>query len=475
MSDTGLSDAGTADAGLVALVCCDLGAIVRGRSLPSAALAPASDPPDSPQPPGAPPAPSAVDAPAGAVQGPAHAGVGWVPANHALTPIGRLAEPNPFGSTGDLRLLPDLRTRARVQGEGGVDALELVLCDIAETDGRAWECCPRTFLREAVEQLRAELGLRLLASFEHEFQLLGEEPAALPFSLEEQRRAGAFPGRAMRALAQAGAQPERFMPEYASHQFEIPVAAAEGVAAADRAVILREVVREVARREGRRATFTPLLDPAEAGNGVHIHLSLLDADGHGVLYDSSRPGALSELGGSFAAGIVRHAAALSALTAPSPVSAGRLAPHHWGAGAVCLGLQNRETLLRIPPLVIGAGDPRSQLRLEYRAADAAANPYLALGAVLRAGLQGVRDGLEPAPLLECDPGELDASEAERYGVDGLPDSLAAALAALAEDRTVRAWMTPLMYDAYVAVKRSEVEAAENLDQRELCARYARIY
>ncbi len=440
-----MSDAGTGEVGLVALVCCDLGAIVRGRSLPAAALDEAD------------------------------AGVGWVPANHALTPLGTLAEPNPFGSTGDLRLQPDLHTRVRVNGEVGVDPLEFVLCDIAEIDGQPWECCPRTFLREAVEQLRTELGLRVLASFEHEFQLLDQQPAALPFSLEAQRRAGRFPARAMRALTQAGTRPERFMPEYASHQFEIPVAAVEGVAAADRAVVLREVVREVARREGRRATFTALLDPAEAGNGVHIHLSLLDADERPALYDPSRAGALSELGGSFAAGIVRHARALSALSAPSPVSAGRLGPHHWGTGAVCLGRQNRETLLRIPPLVAGAGEPEGQLRLEYRAADAAANPYLALGALLRAGLQGVRDGLEPAPMLECDPAELSGDEAERYGVGALPGSLSAALAALAEDGTARSWMTPLMYDAYVAVKRSEVEAAEGSDPAELCARYGRIY
>lgn len=439
-----MSGGGAGDAGLLALVCCDLGAIVRGRSLP-----------------------------AGDTQ--ADAGVGWVPANHALTPLGGLAEPNPFGSTGDLRLLPDPHTRVRVDGEQDCDALEFVLCDIAEVDGRPWQCCPRAFLREAVEQLQDELGLRALASFEHEFQLLDERPAALPFSLEAQRRAGRFPGRVMRALVQAGAQPERFMPEYASHQFEIPVAAAEGVAAADRAVVLREVVREVARREGRRATFTPLLDPAEAGNGVHIHLSLLDGDGSPALYDASRPAALSELGGSFAAGILRHARALSALSAASPVSGGRLAPHHWGAGAVCLGRQNRETLLRIPPLVAGGGDAGQQLRLEYRAADATANPYLALGAVLRAGLAGVREALEPAPVLECDPAELDAAGSARYGVGRLPDSLAAALAALAEDQTVRGWMTPLMYDAYLAVKRSEVEAAEDVEQPDLCARYARIY
>lgn len=433
--------------GLVALVCCDLGAIVRGRSLPASAFE----------------------------QDPA-AGVGWVPANHALTPIGTLAEPNPFGSVGDLRLLPDPATRARVEGEGSCEPLDLVLCDIAETDGEPWECCPRRFLREALGQLERELGLRVLASFEHEFQLPSEEPAALPFSLEAQRRAGLFPGRAMRALEQAGAEPERFMPEYASHQFEIPVRPAEGVGAADRALVLREVVRELARREGRRASFSPLLDPAEAGNGVHIHLSLLDREGRPVLYDPARPGSLSELGGRFAAGILRHAGALSALTAPSPVSAARLAPHHWGAGAACLGLRNREALLRIPPLVApGGAEPDRQMRLEYRAADAAANPYLALGAIVRAGLEGVRAGLEPPPLLERDPATLDAREAQRYGVGELPATLEGALAALAADELARAWMPPLMHEAYLAVKRSELQAATGADPAELCARYARIY
>jgi glutamine synthetase len=459
-----MSEAG--DDGLVALVCCDLGAIVRGRSLPAAALARAAGALDR----------SAGGAAGGEARSEARTAVGWVPANHALTPIGTLAEPNPFGSVGDLLLLSDRRTRIRVDGDDRTDALELVLCDIAELDGRPWECCPRSFLRDAVQELDRRLGLRALASFEHEFQLLGEQPAALAFSLEEQRRAGRFPGHAMRALAQAGAQPERFMPEYASHQFEIPVAAAEGVTAADRAVVLREVVREVARREGRRATFTPLLDPAEAGNGVHIHLSLLDGEGRPALYDPARPGMLSELGAGFAAGILRHAGALTAITAPSPVSAARLAPHHWGAGAVCLGRQNREALLRLPPVPSAAGeDPGRHLRLEYRAADAAANPYLALGAILRAGLAGVQEGLEPAPVLERDPAELDGAEAERYGVGALPDSLAGALAALAEDRTARGWMSPLMYEAYVAVKRAEVQAADAVETAELCARYGRIY
>jgi glutamine synthetase len=432
---------------LVALVCCDLGAIVRGRALPVADLD-------------------------------AHlaAGVGWVPANHALTPLGPLAEPSPFDSTGDLRLLPDVHTRVRVESGAGDAALELVLCDIVHTDGTPWECCPRTFLRDALVELREELGLILTASFEHELQLRTGEPPALAFSLEELRRAEPFAGEVMGALAAAGVQPERFFAEFAAHQFEIPVRPTEGVAAADRAVVLREVVRDVARRHDLHATFTPLAHPAEAGNGVHIHLSLLDSSGRPALYDAARPGCLSELGERFAAGILAHARALSALSAPSPVSAARLALHHWSAGAVCLGQRNRETLLRLPPLVpLGGGDPGAQLRLEYRGADAAANPHLALGAIVRAGIEGVRAGLAAPPILDRDPAQLDPAEAARYGVGALPISLPEALDALARDAAARAWMTPLMYEAYMAVKRFEVAATADLDAEQLCARYALVY
>jgi glutamine synthetase len=431
---------------LVALVCCDLGGIVRGRSLPAGELA-----------------------------ANAESGLGWVPANHALTPLGSLAEDSPFGSTGDLRLLPDLDTHVRVEADDACSALELVLCDIAETDGSPWECCPRSFLREALTELEAELGLQLVASFEHEFQLLDNAPPALPFSLEAQRRAAPFPEAAVGALLEAGLEPERFMPEFAAHQFEIPVKASGGLAAADRAVLLREIVREVARRLGKRASFTPLLDPAQAGNGVHVHLSLLDGDGEPVLYDPARPASLSELGARFAAGVLLHSAALSALSAPSPVSAARLAPHRWSAGAACLGAQNRETLLRIPPSIAGTGDPGTQMRLEYRGADAAANPYLALGALVRAGLDGVRRELAPASVLDRDPALLDDAQSRAYGVGALPASLAQALQALADDETARGWMGPLLYDAYTAVKRVELEAAADVELDELCERYASIY
>jgi glutamine synthetase len=431
---------------LVALVCCDLGAIVRGRSVLAAGLGEYLD-----------------------------AGVSWVPANLSLTPAGTLAEPNPFGALGDLRLLPDPDTHMRVQGDDRVGALELLLCDIVEIDGQPWECCPRRFLRDALSELRS-LGINLEASFEHEFQLLLDTPPALAFSLEAQRRAEPFAAEAIGALLEAGAQPERIFAEYAPHQFEVPVAAARGLASADRSVVLKEVVREIARRHELGASFTPLLDPAGAGNGVHIHLGLLDDADESLLYDASRPACLSELGGRFAAGILAHAPALSALTAPSPVSSARLQPHRWSVGAVCLARQNREALLRIPPVLTLAGEnPAPQLHLEYRGADAAANPYLALGAIVRAGLDGVRRELPAPAILERDPAGLDQSDATRYRVGEWPGSLEDSLRALGGDDTVRGWLGELLYDAYTGVKRAELEAVAGLDVSEVCRRYAAVY
>jgi glutamine synthetase len=437
---------------LVALVCCDLGAIVRGRSLLASEL-----------------------------EERLKTGVSWVPANHALTPLGPVAEPNPFGSTGDLRLLGDPSTRVRVGANATTPALELVLCDIVKTDGQPWECCPRSLLRNTLQELESTRDINVIASFEHEFQLeswpISDQPrAALPFSLEAQRRAEPFASDAMSALVEAGVQPESFFPEYAAHQFEIPVRACDGLASADRSVVLKEVVREIARRHGLRASFAPLLDAGEAGNGVHIHLDLRDAAGLSLLYDPRQPAGLSELGGRFAAGVLRRARALSALTAASPVSAARLRPHRWSAGAVCLAERNREALLRIPSVLsLGDAEAVGQLHLEYRGADATANPYLALAAIVRAGLEGLDDELPAPPILDRDPAELDGAEAERYGVGAMPASLQESLEALAGDDAARAWMGSTLYDAYVSVKGAELRGAADVDLAELCRRYAAIY
>jgi glutamine synthetase len=386
-------------------------------------------------------------------------GTGWVPANLALTCFGPIAEPNAFGSVGDLRLLPDPATGVEHDG------VLLYLATQSTTDGEPWHACPRAMLVGTLERLQRETGLRVLASFEHEFTLRGTA-ATSAMTFGRLRAADAFGTALVDLLEAAGLEPENWLPEYGDAQYEITLRPADGLVAADRAVLLRELVRDLSRRHGLSATFAPLLDPEAVGNGVHVHLSLRDADGRPALYDPARPGGLSELGARFCAGVLRHAPALTALTAASPVSFLRLRPHRWSSGGAFLGERNREALLRISPTVRMAGaDPAAQFNVEYRAADGTANPWLTLGAVVAAGLQGILDGYDEPTVHTSEP----------TGVPPLPGSLEEALDALGADAVAASWFDPTLLSTYVSVKRAELAALDGLKDADRCQRLADVY
>jgi glutamine synthetase len=430
---------------LLQILTTDLVAITRGRSVPA-------------------------DAPGWRVQG-----CGWVPANHALDPFGAIATPNPWGAIGDLRLRPDVATETRVDGIPGRPPLHMVLADIAELDGTTWACCPRDFLRRALADLELN-GLSLVGAFEHEFTLAPTDaPPAPSFSLTAQRRAEPLLSHLFAALRRAGVAPEMILPEYGADQFEVTCAPAAGMIAADRAVVLREVVRDLGEASGRRASFSPKPTPDGVGNGVHIHFSLRDADRTPVTYDPAGPGGLSGTAAAFVAGVLRHMPALCAITAPAPVSYLRLVPHHWSAAYACLGERNREASLRICPLPATATDPARAFNVEYRAVDATANPYLALGVLVRAGLAGLRDGLPAPPLVHADPADLTEAERASLGATRLPDSLGAALACLSADAEAVSWFPPDLLAAYHSLKAHEIALAEGLSADALCRRYSAIY
>jgi glutamine synthetase len=402
-------------------------------------------------------------------------GLGWVPANQSLTVFGAIAEPNPFGAVGDLRIVPDPATRVRVEPGDGVPPLHFYLCDAVETDGSPWPACPRTFLRTVLDDLRRETGLRLVAAFEHEFQVLDGAAPEAPFSLAAQRAADPFGPLLVAALQEAGCEPETFLPEYGPHQYEIVTGPVEGVAAADRSVVVKALVREVARLLGRRVTFAPLIDPGGVGNGAHIHLSFVDESGGPATYDPERPGGVSARAGSFAAGILRQLPALTALTSPSAISFLRLTAHRWSAGAACLGERNRETALRIAPVVEMAGqDPSRSFNLEYRPADGAASPYVALAGLVLAGLEGLREGLPAPPVLDRDPSSLDEDELALFLGPPPPRSLPDALDALERDPVLGRGLPPLLLETYVGMKRAEHALVADLDPVEACARYVAV-
>ena len=239
---------------------------------------------------------------------------------------------------------------------------------------------------------------------------------------------------------------------------------------------MREIVREVARTLGYRASFVPMAEPGGIGNGVHIHMSLMDLEGRPVFFDADRPGNLSLAGARFAAGILNHLPALCAFTAPSVISYLRLRPHHWSAGFGTLSERDREATIRIPPLVeLTRSDPARQFNLEFRAADAAACPHLALAVLALAGLRGLREEFPEPPLTGGDLSDLDEEERRRLGVKELPNSLEEALRALEADEVVRSWISKDLLDCYVGVKRTEISLLEGAKPEEACERYLRVY
>jgi glutamine synthetase len=402
------------------------------------------------------------------------AGIGWCPTNMQITAFDQIAE-SPFGALGDLLLKPDPGTRVDVDLGPDEPGDHFVLCDLTQTDGRRWDCCLRTALKDTLAALEAEAGLRLIAAFEHEFHFSGDTgEAGGAYALRSMRRGAALGETLLAALDQAGIETVLFHAEYGAAQYELSVAPRPGLVAADQAVVLRELTRSVGERLGQRITFAPVIAGMGVGNGVHVHMSLIDRSGEPVMYAADGPGGLSPLGGSFVAGIVRHLPALVAFTAASTVSYQRLVPHRWSAAFNNLGLRDREAALRICPVREDADVARAY-NVEYRAADAAASPYLLLAALVRAGLQGLRESLPAPEPTEEDLALRSEAELEARGLRRLPTSLTVALAALETDDVARSWWPSQLLDVYLKHKRGEIALLEGLSEEEQARRYGLVY
>jgi glutamine synthetase len=403
-------------------------------------------------------------------------GVGWTPTNIMINCLGRIPA-TPFGPRGDLLLVPVPEGEVVLDPGDGRPIERWFLGDILELDGTPWACCPRAFLKRALAALEAEAGLRMIVAFEHEFHLDGaHHRSGDSYALSSMRSIAPFTRDYLAALRANGMPPDTFLPEYGPRQYEITVPPAPALEAADQAVKLREITRSVAERHGSHASFSPVVTRGIVGNGVHIHFSFRALDGQPATWDPAGPGGLSAVAASFAAGILRHAAALCAVTAPSVISYERLKPHSWSAFWTNLGLRDREALIRICPVPEAPDlDPAPRYNLEFRAADACASPYLQLAMIVSAGLEGLRAGLPAPPILDGDPEDLDAEERERLGIGVLPRSLAVALDALEADATARDWLGPVLAEAYLMHKRGEIAMMAEHDADAMLRIYAEAY
>ncbi|NEQ30688.1 MAG: glutamine synthetase [Leptolyngbya sp. SIO4C5] len=332
-------------------------------------------------------------------------------------------------------------------------------------DGRPWPWCPRGFLQRMV-QAAADLGLEIQAAFENEFYLLQKQgdrlipvdqtPFAASLSMDLQQP---IIDAIADALIAQNIEIEQYYPESGPGQQEISVHYTQAIAAADQQIAFRETVRAIACQHGLIASFLPKVFENSAGSGCHLHFSLWQ-QGKNIVPNGQ--GQLTAIARSFVAGILNHLPALMLLTAPSTNSYRRLQPHAWSGAFRAWGYDNREAAVRIPT---NPSSP-SPTHIELKIVDGAANPYLALGAVIAAGLDGVRQKLSPSDPVDIDPGLMSEAEQMQRGIDRLPTSLKLAMEQFQQDTVLTEALGQPLAQTYLAVRQAEWEALHSLSLEE---------
>ena len=393
-------------------------------------------------------------------------GIGLAVAMQAFSVLDRLAPVEGMGPVGEIRLVPDPTTFvvAPYAPHTGV-----VLVDMLTLEREPYPADGRYFLRRMIEKAAAD-GLHLVAAFEPEWSLArpderdGWAPAdqSLCFSSDGMDRASHVIDELVSALERQGLRVEQYYAELGWGQQELSIHHAPAMRAADNHVLYRETVRAVARRHGLGASFAPKPWPDQAGNGCHLHFSGWDATGETNRFaEPGAPQGLSQLARHFMAGVLAHLPGLMALTCASVNSYRRLQPQSWASAYRVWGMDNREAALRVASPFWGR--EVESTNLELKACDSSCNPYLALGGLIAAGLDGLEHELELPSAVDVDPHTLSEDERAVAGAQRHPTTLAAALGALEKDLVLMEALGDRLATSYLAVKRSDIDgfAAED--------------
>jgi glutamine synthetase len=400
------------------------------------------------------------------LEGRLRTGIGLTVGMQAMNALDQLQPVEGMGPVGEVRLVPDLETFRVLPYAPHTGGL---ICDHLQLDGEAAPVCQRSFLKRMEARL-AERGARLEVAFENEFSLAREvdggfEPidSGLCFSTISTTAAQDVVDDLAASLEAQEIGLEQYYAELGHGQHEISTPHAPALRAADEQLLVRETIRGVAARHGLVASLAPKPWPDGAGNGCHIHFSLWDVDGGGNrFHESSAEDGLSAEARSFIAGVLEHLPGLCGLTAPSFNSYRRIVPQYWAGAFVCWGHDNREAPVRVPSLFRGFEEESTNV--ELKAADASSNPYLAVGGLISAGLDGLERGLEPPAPVEVDPATIDEAEREVRGIVPLPATQEQALHALAADQVLTGALGPVLAESYLAVRRSEWDAYSQGDE-----------
>jgi glutamine synthetase len=397
----------------------------------------------------------------------ARSGVGFSPVIDAFRSDGGIDPASPLDKPdGDLRMVPDLDRLAPLSDPEG---WAWAPGDRFHQDGTVYACDQRSFARAQVAAGEAK-GISALMAFEVEWMVGQDDDDFHPafggtgYGLSRFVPAADYLRDVLDSLEAAGVRVEQIHPEYGPAQFEVSVAAADPVSAADTNVLVKLVIAAVTGRHGLRASFAPSVLTGNVGNGGHLHLSCWH-NGRNLFAGGDGRYGLTGTGESIVAALLEHLPALLAIGSPSPASYLRLQPSVWAGAYQVWGRENREAAVRF---IEASPSDAGTANVELKSFDSSTNPYLLAGAVLAVALRGTERADRLPPEFTGDPaapGHPQADQAVR-----LPGSLAEAVKALENDDQIRAATGDELLSTFAASRRAEIALADGLSDEEVIAR-----
>ena len=358
----------------------------------------------------------------------------------------------------DMYLKPDLATfQVFPWTYGGSERVARIICDIANPDGTPFVGCPRSLLKRVIADA-AGRGFSMRAGPEAEFFLFQRRQNGEP-TTETHDSGGYFDltpvdlGEDVRreiilALEQMGFHVEAAHHEVAPGQHEIDFRHDDALITADNVSTFRFVVKNVATRHGLHATFMPKPVFGINGSGMHTHQSLFSRN-RNTFHDESAQWGLSRTCLYYIGGLLRHAKGFCAITNPLVNSYKRLVPGYEAPTAIAWSERNRSPLVRVP------ASRGSNTRIELRMPDPSCNPYLALAVMLRAGLDGIEQEIDPGPPVNKNIYKMSHRERRHLRIDELPGNLSKALDELEKSDLMRETLGEHIFDHFLAAKRAE--------------------
>ena len=362
----------------------------------------------------------------------------------------------------DMYLYPDMSTWLVFPWGADHGKVARVICSVHMTDGTPFSGDPRNNLKRVVKEMQ-KMGFK---SFnigpEPEFFLFKTDDNGNPttkvndsenyFDMEPADIGEDCRRDIVLALEKMGFEVEAAHHEVAPGQHEVDFKYSNALEAADNIQTFKLVVKTIAKKYGLHATFMPKPLSGINGSGMHLNMSLFTQDGKNAFYDENDKDQLSETAYHFLGGLMKHARSYTAIVNPIVNSYKRLVPGYEAPVYVAWSTSNRSPLVRIP------NDRGMGTRLELRSADPAANPYLAIAAVLEAGLDGLRNNLPPVHNVDENIYDMTVKERKSKGIVNLPDTLHSALKDLADDEVIKGSMGEHLYQSFEEAKTREYDA-----------------